>query len=733
MKEIAQELPEDVKLDLVNDSSRLIERSIRGVQEDILLGALLAVIVVWLFLGNFRSTLITAAALPNSLIGAFFFVFLAGFGINTMSLRALSLAIGLLIDDSIVVRENIFRYVEKGLSPKDAAVKGTNEVALAVVSTTLAIMAVFIPISFLSGVVGQFFKQFGLTIAFALAISLLDAFTTAPMLSAYWISSRKKAVTSSAGKFFQRITGGWNAFYDRVSGMYRTIIGWALDHKKAVVGLTAALIVLSVIAARFVGTGFFASEDRGTFSVSLETYPGAPINTIDGIMKKIEKHILSVRDVESCYAIVGGEASSFTSSSASHIGNIFVNMKPLKDRKTTTQQMMEIVRSFIRTNLDTEVMFKLQEQGMAGGNEGSPILINISGEELSLLEDLAIRLKRIVLETPGAIDVDSSFRPGKPELIARIDGVKAERLGVTAADVGGFLRSLVQGYKASSFRDGEKDYDIIVQLDEKNRNSIDTFRNLVLTARDGRKIPLSAVCTFTYSSGPLEIRRENRMRYVRIGANLAKGYSFSTVKAGIEKRIQKEIAFPAGYKYEFVGQAKQFADLQTQMITAMFLSVLFMYMILASLYNSFVQPFYVMLTLPLAIIGAFLALLITGTTLDVYGFIGLLLVLGLVAKNAILLVDFTNQKRDDGLSVRDALLAAGPVRLRPILMTTFAMIFGMLPLALGFSEGSKGREALPVGVIGGLLTSTFLTLIVVPVFYDTIESYFARRKKIKIG
>lgn len=733
MKEIAKDIPEDVKLELVNDSSRLIERSIRGVQEDILIGAVLAVLVVWLFLGNFRSTLITAAALPNSLIGAFFFVFLAGFGVNTMTLLALSLAIGLLIDDSIVVRENIFRYVEQGFSPKEAAVKGTNEVALAVISTTLAIMAVFIPISFLSGVVGQFFKQFGLTIAFALAISLLDAFTTAPMLSAYWISGKKKAVTSKAGKFLQSITDGWNRFYDQVSDMYKSVIEWALDHKKSVLGITGALIILSIVAGRFVGSGFFASEDRGTFSVSLETYPGAPIDVIDGYMRQVEKFILGVKDVESCYVIVGGESSSFTSSAVSHIGNIYVNMKPLHDRKLTTQDMMSMTREYIKKNLDTQVKFKLLEAGMAGGNEGTPILINISGADLKVLEGLAITMNRIVLETPGAIDVDSSFRPGKPELVARIDGVKAERLGVSALDAGGLLRSLVQGAKASSFRDGEKDYDIIVQLDEKNRDSIDAFRNLVLTARDGKKVPLSAVCSFSYSSGPLEIRRENRMRYIRITANVAKGFSFSAVKAGVDKRIKKEMQFPAGYKYEFGGQAKQFADLATQMVTAMFLAVLFMYMILASLYNSFIQPFYVMLTLPLAIIGAFLALLITGTTLDVYGFIGLLLVLGLVAKNAILLVDFANQKREQGLSVREALLAAGPVRLRPILMTTFAMIFGMLPLALGFSEGSKGREALPVGVIGGLLTSTFLTLIVVPVFYDKIESYFEHKKKIKIG
>ncbi|MBI4976956.1 MAG: efflux RND transporter permease subunit [Spirochaetes bacterium] len=732
MAALQKKLPSDVKLSIANDSSRSIERSINGVRDDIILGAILAILVVWLFLGNFRSTIITAAALPNSLIGAFFFVFLFGFGINTMTLLALSLAIGLLIDDSIVVRENIFRYVEMGLTPRDAAIKGTNEVAMAVLSTTLAIMAVFIPISFLQGIVGQFFKQFGFTVAFGLLISLVDAFTTAPMLSAYWFKKTEKKESKGVLAFFDLINKKWNEFYAVINGIYSKLIVWALNRKRVVLIGVGGLLVFSMISCQFIGMSFFGSEDRGTFVVYLEAYPGAPLNVVDGNMKKVETFIRSHKDVETCYAIVGGEAST-TGNFASHVGSIYVNLLPIHKRKLSTQDLMTRTRNFIRNEMGREVQFKMIEQGFAGGNEGAPITINISGPDLKTLEGLALSMQRILLETPGAADVDSSFRPGKPEIVVRLDAVKAEQLNISTLEVGGTLRQLMQGEpRVSRFSTGERDYDIVMRLDDKSRSSIDSLKSLMVTTRAGKKVPLAAIASFTYSSGPLEIRRENKLRLVKLSANILNGYSLSELKKTIEQRTKKEIMFPAGYKYEFVGQSQQFADLATQMVMAMLLSVVFMYMILASLYNSFIQPIYVMLTLPLAIIGAFLGLLMTGVNLNVYGFIGMLIVLGLVAKNAILLIDFANQKRETGMSVREALLAAAPIRLRPILMTTFAMIFGMLPIALGLSEGSKGRESMPVVVIGGLITSTFLTLIVIPIFYELIEGYFEKHKKMAL-
>jgi hydrophobic/amphiphilic exporter-1 (mainly G- bacteria), HAE1 family len=306
-------------------------------------------------------------------------------------------------------------------------------------------------------------------------------------------------------------------------------------------------------------------------------------------------------------------------------------------------------------------------------------------------------------------------------------------LGVTALDVGTALRDLVQGNTISSYDLNDKTYDIVIRLNEQDRSSVDDIRNMVITTRTGKKVPLVSIATFNDSAAPLEIRRENNQRIIRVTANLVKGYSLSDVVKRITEGIQKKVVFPSGYFYQFSGQQKMFIDLATQMLLAIFLALIFMYMILASLYNSFIQPLILMMSIPLAMIGAFLALLVTGVDLDIYGYIGILLVIGLVAKNAILLIDFTNKQREEGKSIRDSLLYAGPIRLRPILMTSFAIIFGMLPLALGLNEGSRGRQALPVSVIGGILTSTFMTLVVVPVVYEGMERYLERRRKRKLG
>lgn len=592
VSDIQKIMPAGITVKIVSDSSLNIKRSIDGVQHDILFGAILALIIVWLFLGNFRSTIITALALPNSLLGAFFLIYLAGFTINTMTLLSLSLAVGLLIDDSIVVRENIFRHIELGEKPKIAAVKGTNEVGLAVFSTTLSILAVFIPISFLQGTTGQFFRQFGLTVAFALTISLLDAFTSAPMLSAYWF---KKTNENPKGisKVFSIFSKSWNKIYDLLNKVYQKILQWSLNHKIVVVTLVVILFVIVIFSSKYIGQNFMNYTDNGAYSIDIEIYPGAALDKIDYYAKDIEKFLSQQKDIDTFDSSVGQGQQS-------HTGSIDVTMKPLNQRKISTLDMIKITRDYIRNKFDKSLSYRVNEETSfrgVGGGGGRPITLNIYGSDLKVLETLSLQISKILAETPGATDINSTMKPGTPELVIKLDSIKAEKVGMTATDLGNTLRDLIQGTTVSTYTMGDNDYDIVLRLNENQRNDISDFNNLMITTKTGKKVLLSSFTTLTYSSSPLVITRESNQRIVRVTGNIAKGNSLTKVITAAKDNLAKNMLMPSGYRYDFVGQQKDFADLVRQMMVALGLALLFMYMILASLYNSFIQPLYLMLSL----------------------------------------------------------------------------------------------------------------------------------------
>lgn len=671
-EEINKILPYGVKIGVVSDTSTTIQRSVSGVQSDILFGMILAILIVWIFLGNFRSTIITAIALPNSLLGAFILIKGANFSINTVTLMALSLAVGLLIDDSIVVRENIFRHIEEGETPKKAALSGTNEVGLAVISTTLSIMAVFIPISFMSGIIGKFFKEFGLTVAFALLISLLDAFTTAPTLSAYWYKDSSKNVSSPLARLLNKLSGNWNTLYNNIKNQYGKILEWSLNHKKTVIVSVLTLFILSILAVSFVGSNFINPIDSGIFSITMSIHPGSTLDDMDAVTKNIENFLAKQKDIEDFYSSVG---STFFGGGTFNQATINVDMKSLRHRKISTSAMVVQVRNFIRSNYGNQLDFIAAEASalsliLGAGSRAignTPLQVNIYGPNLDKLDYLSRQVIKAVSLAPGAIDAVSSFQPGLPEFVLKPDLIKAQSVGITAQDLGNILRDLIQGARVSTITLNDIDYDIYVQMNENNLQTIDDVKNIVITTKTGKKIPVDAICNIENSASPLTITHEATQRVVRVTANVAPRYAQADVLAAAKKNIDSQVVFPDGYSYEFAGQQKYFADTGKQMVIAMILAVLFMYMILASLYNSLVQPIYIMASLPLAFIGAFFGLLLTGVPLDIYGYIGLIMVLGLVAKNAILLVDFTNKKRKEGLSIREAILKAGPVRLRPIL------------------------------------------------------------------
>lgn len=729
IKAINKDLPKDISVTVSGDTTRNIIRNKEGVQENIIIGAILAILVVFVFLRSFRSAMITAIALPDSIIGAFFLIWLAGFSINNITLLSLALAVGLLIDDSIVVRENIFRHLEEGKEkdPKKAAEKGTNEVAMAVIATTLSVMAVFLPISFLTGVIGQFFKEFGLTVAFALAVSLFDAFTMAPMLSAYWYKKQDdKFCKTKILNIFYLSCDKWNKFYNDLLKVYEIVLKWALNNKKKVILSALILFIGSFFLLPFIGKGFM-DQQSDFLIINAETYPGAPAGKIEYVLNKIEEFIKKEKDIESYFTIAGG---GMQMGSRPNEGTIFLSLKPITKRKLRPEQITQKIKDYlVAEKLDS--LAKISSGGGMGGGSSdmnTPVLITVAGDDLKELQRIGLKIRDIIMETPGAIDVDTSLKPGVPELVLKIDPVKAERLGFTTYEIGEFLRALLQGKTVSRFRKGEKEYDIVIRIDEKNRKTKEDIKNIILTNRMGKKIPLSSIVNIYEAAGPVEIKRESKSRIVKVSAKLAPGYSMSEVNGKISARLKKEIQLPPGFRYITGGQIEMFMDLTKQMLFAILLAVLFMYMILASLYNSFIQPLYLMLALPLAVIGAFLALLITRVNLDLYAFIGIMMVLGLVAKNGIILLDFINRKREAGMSIREAILHAAPIRLRPILMTSLAMIFGMLPIALSIGEGAKGKESMAIVVIGGLLTSTFLTLIVVPAVYEWMENKLSLKK-----
>ncbi len=729
IKAINNELPKDISVEISGDTTRNIIRNKEGVQENIIVGAILAVLVVFVFLGSFRSAIITAIALPDSIIGAFFLIWLAGFSINSITLLSLALAVGLLIDDSIVVRENIFRHLEEGKEkdPKKAAEKGTNEVAMAVIATTLSVMSVFLPISFLTGVIGQFFKEFGLTVAFALAVSLFDAFTIAPMLSAYWYKKQDdKICRTKILNLFYLSCDKWNKFYKDMIKIYEIFLNWALNNKKKVILYALLLFAGSFFLLPFIGKGFM-DQQSDFLIINFETYPGAPSEKVEYVLNNVEEFVKKQKDIESYFTIAGG---GMQMGSKPNEGMLFLSLKPITKRKLKPEQITQKIKDYL-VNQKLDSLVKVSSSiGMGGGSSdmNTPVLITVAGDDLKELQRIGFKIREIIMETPGAIDVDTSLKPGVPEIVLKIDPVKAEKLGFTTYEVGEFLRTLLQGKTVSKYKKGEKEYDIVIRLDEKNRKRKDDLKNIILTNRMGKKVPLVSIVNINEATGPVEIKREKKSRVVKVSAKLAPGYSMSEVNGKISQRLKKEIVLPPGFRYITGGQVEMFMDLTKQMLFAILLAVLFMYMILASLYNSFIQPLYLMLALPLAVIGAFLSLLITKVNLDLYAFIGIMMVLGLVAKNGIILIDFINKKREDGMSIRDAILHAAPIRLRPILMTSLAMIFGMLPIALSLGEGAKGKESMAIVVIGGLLTSTFLTLVVVPAVYELVESKFAMKK-----
>lgn len=711
----------NTKIQVVRDGSKAIRDNLYDVQESITIGIVLTIIVVFFFLASFRSTLITSLALPNSLLGAFILLAVAGYTINVMSLLALSLAVGLLIDDAIVVRENIFRHMEMGKSAREAAIMGTEEVMLAVIATTFTVIAVFGPIAFISGVVGQFLKQFGMTVCFALIISLFDAITIAPMMSAYFAGKVVPHGHAQLGNsFYDRTIGkvlAWfNKFQDKLEDIYVGILKVTLNNPLKMIGVGILLFVLSIFSLKFVPKTFIAAQDNGEFSVKLDLPPGTSLKEMERVALDVNKVIEQHPEIAVSVLTVG------TKQGESNKATFYVRMIPAKQRKINTIKMKDMIRSELQPFAYANVQVGDFDQVGAGQR---PFNVNIVSNNEKDLESVSRQLFDKVKNHPALTGVDLSYRPGKPEFQVIPDRANAERLGISTNVLGMELRTLMEGQTPAVYRLAGEEYDIRVRLREDQRNLQKEFNRISIPNINGRLIPLPNVVKGVETTGPANITRQDRARYYQISADIAaNGPGMGGAMTDIARIMGTEIKLPEGTTYKFSGQAENFAEMITSMAVASGLGILFIYLVLASLYESFVTPFTIMLVLPLAICGAFFALAFTGASLDLFSMIGCIMLLGVATKNSIILVDYTNQQMEEhGMKLRDAILLAGKNRLRPILMTSFALIAGFIPIAIGLNEASAQRKSMGIALIGGLISSTLLTLIIVPAAYTYIERF----------
>ena len=723
--ELQKELPPGVKLTQITDGSRQIRVSVANVRQTLFEGALLTVLIVFLFLNSWRSTVITGLTLPIALIGTFFFMNLLGFSINMITMMALSLCVGLLIDDAIVVRENIVRHVQMGKGAFDASMDGTREIGLAVFATTLSIVAVFLPIGFMGGIIGKFFHEFGLTIVAAVLISMFVSFTLDPMLSSIWHDpsieayGKHHAPRNWYDKTIGRVTSLFDVGTDALVDVYQSILSWALAHKLSTVLLAMVIFVSSLFMVPLLGTEFVPKSDFSETNLTFNTPVGSSLEVTEARARLVESVLRSFPEVSYTLTTINtGNAQG------KMYASIYIRLIDRKERTRTVDDMSTVLRQRLREVPGITVTHVGLLDPVGGQKQ---IAFSIQGAdmgELSRLNALALEKIRTV---PGLVDVDSSLKPDKPTLDVQVKRDVASDLGLSVAQIGSSLRTLVAGQTVGNWRaPDDQTYDVNVRLSPQSRNQPEDLNALPFTVgqqADGsaRVVRLDQVANVIESSGSNQINRRDLTREVAITGNVS-GRSAGEVSADIRSAMDS-ITMPPGYSYKFSGSVKDMAEAFDYALSALAMAVIFIYMVLASQFKSFFQPLALMTALPLTLIGVVLALMMFNSTLSMFSVIGVVMLMGLVTKNAILLVDFAIRAREDGMSRHDALLMAARVRLRPILMTTLAMIFGMMPLAFAMSEGSEMRAPMGQAVIGGVITSSLLTLVVVPVVYCYMDDF----------
>jgi HAE1 family hydrophobic/amphiphilic exporter-1 len=719
VEELNSELPAHIRLRKVVDRSIFIRESVEDVQVTLVLGGILTVLIVFFFLNSWRSTVITGLALPVSVISTFIIMNALGFTLNILTLMGLSLAIGLLIDDAIVVRENIVRHMHAGADHFTAAREATAEIGLAVMATTFSIIAVFVPVAFMGGIIGRFFYQFGITVGFAVLISLYVSFTLDPMLSSRWYDPA--ADPRVRRSWFGRALGRLNDQVDRLQKAMAATLGWSLSHRWAVMLVATAAVFSSFWLFGKLGSAFMPNADPGQFQVSYKATPGISLDRSVEIAQQLEREIRRNPAVAYTYVTIGGTAGKPINE-----GNIFIRLKERRERKHYSFLKTEVRQALMRYRA---VRTSIEEADQVGGDV-KPTQISVRGSDLQKLVPLSEKVIEQTGQVSGAVDIDTSEEAPQSEVRVAVNRASASDLGLDLGTVASTMRGLVNGEVVSQFEDRDGDsFDVRLRVERSSRTRAIDLLGLNLPAQGGRAlVPASQVASLESGTAPSKIRRRDLMREIRVSAG-TEDRSLGEVIGDIKQRAAA-LNLPPGYRIDYTGESEDMMESFGYVGQSLILAVILIYAILASQFRSFLQPFAIMLSLPLSLLGVAGMLYLVKDTLNIMSMIGVILLMGLVTKNAILVVDFANVQRREGRSRRDALITAARVRLRPILMTTLAMIFGMLPLAFEIGAGAEFRAPMARAVIGGLITSTLLTLVVVPVVYtflDDLGKGFSKR------
>ncbi len=724
LERIQAGLPGDIRVKATRDQSKFIRKSFDEIQHHLIFGGLLAALVVFLFMRNLRITIIAALAIPISIIGTFTAMRMLGFTLNNMTMLALSLATGIVIDDAIVVLENIFRYIEeKGASPKDAAIKATAEIGLAVMATTLSLVVIFVPVAFMTGQIGKYFYSFGLTSAVAIMLSMFVSFTLTPALCAMWLRPQDAAAGHQQTK-----DRGVYAWVDR---QYGRMLRWSLRHRPVMLGIAGAFVMSAVFLYPIVGKELVPEDDQSEFSVNLRLPRGTSFDRTLEYMTPIEGELR---------AALGDNLEAMLTSIMNGSGNYSIQLKQIDERKQSQQQLMQVARRALSKYKNARISVSGGTDisgastaggggrgGGGGGGGTNRLTMVIQGPDIEQLQTYALDLLAKVKDIEGVTDADTSFEATQPELRITIDRQRAADLGVSLDTLSNTMGVLVGGQEVSKYKDGDDQFSVTLRLDDQFRNNANAMGDIFVPASGGRMVRVSDVAALTLGNAPGSIDRYNRMRQITVNANLdaLKINLGSAIAAGRQK--VGTLGLKAGYQVTFGGSAKTLSQAGDDFTLAILLAVAFIYMVLASQFNSFIHPLTIMTALPLSLPAGLLALMAFGMTINVYSAIGLMMLFGVVKKNSILQVDYTNTLREEGLDKETALIQANHVRLRPILMTTISIVAGMLPIAFGRGAGSGSRASMAVTIIGGQILCLLLTLLITPVVYSYFDGLSAWR------
>jgi HAE1 family hydrophobic/amphiphilic exporter-1 len=714
MAEIRATLPPNVEVRLVRDDSEFINASLHAIEEHLVLGGILAAVIVLIFLRNLRSTLIAAVAIPTSIIGAFAVIAALGFTLNQMTMLALTLMVGIVIDDAIVVLENIYRFVEeKGMSPFQAAIEGTREIGLAVMATTMALLAVFIPVGFLGGIVGRFMSSFGLTSAAAIAISLIVSFTLTPMLAARWIKPVAHQPGHGAGERSRR------GFYRHIDRVYAGLLRWSMAHRWLVVTACAFVVISIVPLYRASGINFTPVEDESRFQISMRLPVGSSLAATQSLVDRVSRDVL--RNLPGVLAVQGNAGITGGGQGGNNGGSVFVRLKPIEDRDVSQQEIMVQARKLVQPYRKVAV---ISVQGTGGlsfvGGRGAQIQYALVGPDLAKLDQYTAKGTAVMDDNPLLVDVDRSFQPGLPELRLNIDRKRAADLGVRVQDVSQTVNALIAGQEVSTFNAASDQYDVVLRAQDSFRRTPESIAAATVRTMSGELVQLRNLVSFNEGSGPASIDRLNRQRQITVSANPAPGVSQADGQAALETAF-RSLDMEPGYKLVTSGQSRELGRAAYYFAIAFALSFIFMYMVLAAQFESFIHPITILLTLPLAVPFGLGASLLFRQQLNIYSALGVLLLFGIVKKNAILQIDHTIGLRSKGMPRDEAIMQANRDRLRPILMTTMALVAGMLPLCVGSGPGAETNRSIGLLVAGGQSLCLLLTLLAVPVFYSLFD------------